>query len=90
MLVSPFYMSSAPSMSHTQARDSTILTELDMMIMVKRKFLTTQADSNWKSSWISNMMKTIPSQESMAGPYSEDKLAGTPENSKDICCEILI
>ena len=72
MLLSPFYMSSAPGLALTQARDSTILTELDMMVMVKRKFLTTQADSNWKSSWISNMMKTIPSQESMIGPNSDN------------------
>ena len=51
MLLSPFYMSSAPGLALTQARDSTILTELDMMVMVKRKFLTTQANSNWKSLW---------------------------------------
>ena len=72
MLLSPFYMSSAPGLALTQARDSTILTELDMMVMIKKKFLTTQADSNWKSLWISNMMKTIPSQESMIGSNSEN------------------
>ena len=88
LAVSPLqHQYAALTLPLTQGRDSTVLTELDMMVMVKKKFLTTRVDSNGKSSWMSNMMKKFPSQESKLGRNSENRVEVPSENSEHSICQ---
>ena len=61
-IVSSFYTDYPIHPTH-QASDNTVLTEMDMMIMIKKKSFTS-TESNWKSMLMSQVMKTFQNEDS--------------------------
>ena len=60
-IVSPFYTDYAAH-PNRQVSDTNVLTEMDMMIMIKKKSFTS-TESNWKSTWMSQGMKTFQNED---------------------------
>ena len=48
---------------YNQIDDRTVFTEFDMMIMVKKRSVTS-TESNWKTMWMSKIMKTFRNKDS--------------------------
>ena len=60
-IVSPFY-TDYPAHPNCQVSDQTVLTEMDMMIIIKKKSFKNN-ESNWKSMWMSLVMKTFQNED---------------------------
>jgi hypothetical protein len=82
-IVSTFY-TDYPAYTNHQVSDETVLTEMDIMIMIKKKSFTSN-ESNWKSTWMSQVMSTFQNKDSKQDSFDPKHQHFDPhENSESI------
>ena len=66
-IISSFY-TVYPANPHHQVSDQTVLTEMDVMIMIKKKsFTSNESIGNWKSMWM--VMKTFKNEDNKLNSF---------------------
>ena len=71
-----------PAPPKHQVSDQTVQTEMDMMIMIKKKSFTS-TESNWKSTWMSQVMKTFQNEWSSLDSFDPKPQHFDPHENSD-------
>ena len=80
-IIYPLYTASL-KLPNNQVSDQTVFKEIDMMIMVKKKSVTS-TEANWKTMWMSKIMKTFRNKDTNLKSYDQNsQYHDSYENSK--------